>query len=257
MKEALRITLLYIIIAALWIFFSDSVLALWNLDTQTLVRISQYKGFLYVLVTGGLLYLLIKKEITQKNEVIQVLKTTIEQKNGVLRELHHRIKNNLQNVISIIGLETGEHGFNTQTEERILNKLYALSAIHDLVYNFASYSQIPLKEMLENFFSYRSISVHNEMIHISDEVHYTLEEMVPLGLAFNELFEELANLSVEYRLSIEAQRRNKIDIIISHPQITAKSIDLRSITLYLTGSKAIASIQQNNDAITVSFHFPE
>jgi hypothetical protein len=70
MKEAIRITLIYIIVAALWIFFSDSALALLNLDIQTVARISQYKGFFYVLVTGILLFSLIKKEMTEKNELL-------------------------------------------------------------------------------------------------------------------------------------------------------------------------------------------
>lgn len=44
-----------------------------------------------------------------------------------------------QNIISIIHLETDEVGLTDETKNRILHKLYALSSIHDLVYNFATY----------------------------------------------------------------------------------------------------------------------
>lgn len=66
---ALRITLLYIILGSLWILFSDRILFLMINDKETLAQVSSYKGWLYVLFTGILLYLLIKKEIRKRNMV--------------------------------------------------------------------------------------------------------------------------------------------------------------------------------------------
>lgn len=256
MKEAIRITLIYIIVAALWIFFSDSALAMLNLDIQTVVRISQYKGFFYVLVTGILLFSLIKKEMTEKNEVIVEQKTTLQQKEEVMRELHHRIKNNLQNIISIIHLETGEHGLTEVTTERILNKLYALSAIHDLVYTFAGFSHISLRQVLLNFFSYRLIPVQPEQLHISDAVQYSLEEMVPLALSFNELFEELTHFPHSYRFTITAKQKDTIDTLIYSPEYAMLNIDQKALSLYLTGSGASSTVIKQDGAVLIRFSFP-
>lgn len=255
MKEALRITIIYIFVASLWIFFSDTALAMLNLDVETLVRLSQFKGFAYVLVTGLMLFFLVRKEIYQKNEVIGELKQTIDLKDSVMRELHHRIKNNLQNVISIINLETGEQGLTEIAKDRILDKLYALSAIHDLVYTFANYRQIPLQPVLEHFFSYRHIPVAEENLDIQDTVQYPLEKIVPLLLGINELFEELSSQLGHYQFWISSQGKEEIDITIQSENLFGFNIDRPSISLYLTGSGATVSSTTEGDSVTLRFIF--
>lgn len=257
MKEAIRISLIYIIIAALWIFVSDAALAQLNLDIQTLVRISQYKGFLFVLVTGGLLFFLVRKEINQKDMAIQELETTLQQKDAVMRELHHRIKNNLQNVISIIHLETGEQGLTELAKERIFHKLYALSAIHDLIYNHVSFHQISFRQVLENFFSYIAIPITEETLQIYDSVQYSLEELMPLMLGINELFEELASRLGNYHFVITAEQRTQIDITVTSSALRDDVIDIPAIALYLTGSEATSSVIKNDGSVTLRLNFSE
>ncbi|EHQ88087.1 sensor domain-containing protein [Desulfosporosinus youngiae] len=56
----LRITILYGVVGLLWILFSDHLLVLIDLDSQTLLGLSTFKGGLFVLLTAILLYFLIQ-----------------------------------------------------------------------------------------------------------------------------------------------------------------------------------------------------
>jgi PAS domain S-box-containing protein len=60
-RNALRITALYCLIGGLWILFSDQIAAILSENIHTLTMISMYKGWLYVLVTGLILYWLIHR----------------------------------------------------------------------------------------------------------------------------------------------------------------------------------------------------
>jgi signal transduction histidine kinase len=60
-RGAMRIALLYAVVAGLWILFSDELLAALVTDPHIMIRIAIFKGWLFVLVTAGLLNWLIKR----------------------------------------------------------------------------------------------------------------------------------------------------------------------------------------------------
>jgi two-component system, cell cycle sensor histidine kinase and response regulator CckA len=69
---ALRIVAIYAMVAALWIYLSDNVLSLLVQDKDTLYHIAVFKGFVFIIVTGILLYQLIarhlhKARLTEEN----------------------------------------------------------------------------------------------------------------------------------------------------------------------------------------------
>jgi len=81
-----RIAILYAIIGGMWIFFSDRLTMFFVKDSALLTRIQTYKGWLYVIVTAGIIYLLVKRyliEIQSKKDILE----KIEQYNRMLFEL--------------------------------------------------------------------------------------------------------------------------------------------------------------------------
>ncbi|HXX56807.1 MAG TPA: PAS domain S-box protein, partial [Thermodesulfovibrionales bacterium] len=57
----LRISIIYAVVGGLWILFSDNLLAFLLRDVPTLMKFSLLKGWLYVVVTAWMLYLLIRR----------------------------------------------------------------------------------------------------------------------------------------------------------------------------------------------------
>lgn len=88
MKESLQIVLIYVIFGSLWILFSDSLLESFVSNPSLLITISKLKGWIYVLVTGILLFNLIHKEISQ----IQKLNHEILYKNEELMGSNEEIR---------------------------------------------------------------------------------------------------------------------------------------------------------------------
>jgi two-component system cell cycle sensor histidine kinase/response regulator CckA len=70
---ALRIVVIYALFASLWIYFSDQAMASLSPDTAYIVRISELKGFLFVIVTGILLYQLITRQIRKSKYIEEKL----------------------------------------------------------------------------------------------------------------------------------------------------------------------------------------
>lgn len=61
----IRMAILYVLVAGIWILLSDYALVLFIADGPTLGRIQTYKGFLFVVVTAGLLYGILRQYLLQ------------------------------------------------------------------------------------------------------------------------------------------------------------------------------------------------
>ncbi|MDP4210419.1 MAG: HAMP domain-containing sensor histidine kinase [Bacteroidota bacterium] len=106
-----RIPLIYIFLGAMWILFSDRLMVkIWQ-DAHMRNLVSIYKGWFFVLVTGGLLYLLIKKEIGKRNELYNNLllanKKAMEAdrlKTAFLSNLSHYIRTPMNSILGFVDL---------------------------------------------------------------------------------------------------------------------------------------------------------
>ena len=103
---ATRITIIYILAGSIWILFSDELMFVFFKDTRTLNLVSTYKGWGYVLFTGILLYLLIKKELQKRNAIEEELKLSRDKaeesdklKTAFLQNISHEIRTPMNAII--------------------------------------------------------------------------------------------------------------------------------------------------------------
>jgi PAS domain S-box-containing protein len=73
---ALRIIAIYVLFAALWIYLSDEILGILVRDPAIIVRISVFKGFLFIVVTSALLYQLIVRQIQKTRGIEKELRVS-------------------------------------------------------------------------------------------------------------------------------------------------------------------------------------
>lgn len=78
-KPQFRIVAIYIVVAMLWVLFSDRVLFALEVDTRTLSLLHSIKGCFYVVVTGVLLYWLIGRDVRRMDRLNHLLLTGNEQ----------------------------------------------------------------------------------------------------------------------------------------------------------------------------------
>ncbi len=127
-------------------------------------------------------------ELKQQNEII--IKQN-DEKNSLVQEVHHRVKNNLQIIISLLRLQSNE----LKSEEaklsltEAINRIMVMSLIHQKLYGTKSLSNINLKDYLnELFVDIKNVYNSKDItIKINSNYNVGLKTIVPLGLLFNEL----------------------------------------------------------------------
>jgi two-component sensor histidine kinase len=137
-----------------------------------------------------------KQEIDAQNEILHELndKQTLllEEKEWLLREIHHRVKNNLQIIASLLSAQS--EFLNDQTAIRVMadsrSRVKAMSLIHQKLYNSQSLSTIDMPEYIGDLVTYlrNSYDLQRRVIFTLEiaKIRLDVSKAVPLGLILNE-----------------------------------------------------------------------
>lgn len=165
----------------------------------------------------------VNKQLNEQNQ--QIIKQNIE-KTFLVKEIHHRVKNNLQIVISLLRIQSVEieGPKNRKAFNDSIDRILAMALIHQKLYqndklsevNFKDYAGDLLKSIILSDSKKRKI---NYTVKSKIE-RFNLEPMVPIGLIINELatntikhaFEE--STRDEHDLCLDVKKGTKDDEVI-------------------------------------------
>lgn len=194
-RDSLKITLTYFVISVIWIFFSDRLLGLVTTDSTLLLEMQTYKGWFFVLITSILLFLLIEKSTSKLEKSRNKMKDALNEKQVVLSELHHRVKNNLSIICGLIEMQIDE--LDSSEEARALKsiqyRIYSLADIEELFYQNRDMSSVPFHDFLHilvnslNEPGGRQFQIDKRI----EKIYLNIEKAVPFGLLVNEIFSQL------------------------------------------------------------------
>ena len=85
-SEALRISIIYGIVGALWILLSDKLLGQVVTDINTYIKLATYKGWAYVVITMVLIYTLVIKGLLSFEKAIKKIYNNFEELNSANEE---------------------------------------------------------------------------------------------------------------------------------------------------------------------------
>ncbi len=137
-----------------------------------------------------------KKEIDTQNEILHELndKQTVllEEKEWLLREIHHRVKNNLQIIASLLSAQS--EFLSDRTALRVMadsqHRVKAMSIIHQKLYNSQNLSTIDMAEYIGDLVLYLrdSYDLQRRVIFNLDiaKIRLDVSKAVPVGLVLNE-----------------------------------------------------------------------
>lgn len=160
-----------------------------------------------------------KLELDQKIEEYTnqraLLEETLKDKNILLSEIHHRTKNNLAIVSSMLNLQRNQID-NEQMKDILQdcsNRVHSMAAVHQKLYEKGDFTKIELKDYLNDLIKdlKRTIFPQDESVILNLEIDsflLTSDKAIPCALILNEL---LTN-SIKYAFGQEGGR---IDIKIS------------------------------------------
>jgi two-component sensor histidine kinase len=150
-------------------------------------------------------------EINQRNIT---LKQLLDERDWLLKEVHHRVKNNLQIVISLLNSQSLH--LNNETAKQALreskNRIEAISIIHQKLYRSDSFSGVnmnyyvtELLDFLQDSFSIRDLVEVETDLDCSD---LDVSQAVPIGLIIN----EAVTNAIKYAVPHTAQPRIHIKL---------------------------------------------
>lgn len=137
------------------------------------------------------------KDITELKQAaldrLELIRHSLAEKEELLKEVHHRVKNNLQVITSLLNLqaETIQEPTTLAAFTEAANRIQSISTIHDLLYRSDSFSSIRLRDYAEQLIPslVRFYGMHERVrAEVSgDETTIELGRAVPFGLLLNEL----------------------------------------------------------------------
>ena len=127
--------------------------------------------------------------LEQKNELDALLsKQTI-----LLSEVHHRVKNNLQIVISLLTLkgQTIQDQETAKYLEDVSMKIRSIALIHEQLYHNDQFDQINVhdyvQQLLDQFRNILSTTAYTSRIKVSENISFNIETLFPIGIMLTEL----------------------------------------------------------------------
>lgn len=133
-------------------------------------------------------------DITETKRAEERISAALAEKVVLLKEVHHRVKNNLQIISSLLDLqsESLRDGETLGIFRESQNRIQAMALIHQKLYQSESFTFIDLREYIEELSRYLySASVKDpDLIHLTieaGEVSLGMDEAIPCGLIINEL----------------------------------------------------------------------
>ena len=136
----------------------------------------------------GLLVYLIRKISLQK----QLIQKTLAEKEVLNREIHHRVKNNLQVISGLLSLQ-GAYLSDTEAQQAVregANRVESMSLIHQQLYQHENLTLVNMDHYLPQLASSIAQSMKPPGVNLNIEVHageLDVEQAIPAGLIVNEL----------------------------------------------------------------------
>ena len=133
-------------------------------------------------------------DITEKKQSEEKIKQSLKEKEVLLKEVHHRVKNNLQVISSILNLQSSYikdvNTLNLLKESQ--NRIKSMAFIHESLYQTKDFTSINFSEYVVNLsknlvHSYSSYDNDIELRLDIEDVFLNLDLAIPCGLIINEL----------------------------------------------------------------------
>ena len=170
----------------------------------------------------------ITKSIKKRNLIIEnsnlalsksqlLLQKSLHEKEILLKEIHHRVKNNLQLVMSLLNIQARESDSRDLDDflEKGQSRIISMALIHENLYQTDQLDNVNFQEYIENLVHNIKNTFNHQNDNILTEVkavdaNFDIQTSIPLGLIINELYCNIL------KHAFPEQKQGKIVIELNH-----------------------------------------
>ncbi len=173
-------------------------------------------------------YRVVISDISKRKEAEERIKTSLEEKEMLLREIHHRVKNNMQVICSLLNLQ----GRRIQNKEAIKalkesrQRVMAMAMAHENLYRTRDFVHLKLSDYVSSLVSgiQQSCGPEGTPVTVKTRVAdlpVNMDQAIPLGLIINELMTNVLKhafprgYSGTLTLSIEPRGKNEVLLVVA------------------------------------------
>ena len=167
-------------------------------------------------------------DITDLKQAEEQIRTSLKEKELLLKEIHHRVKNNLQIISSLLDMSSmrsrDQKTIDLFTEARA--KIQTMSLIHTQLYRSERFDRIDMLEYIQELTGYLSniyLAKKNRIAIVikCSGVYLSVIQAIPCALVFNEL------VSNSFRHAFSERQKGVVEILIESPADKRISIRVR------------------------------
>jgi len=208
------------------------------------------------------------EDITERKEYERQLEESITEKEVLLKEVHHRVKNNMQVISSILNLQssyiTDENALGILRESQ--DRIKSMSFVHESLYQSKTLSEVNFAEYIQNITRnlYHSYGRPEGGINLDfdlEEIYLNLDTSIPCGLIINEVVSNSLKYAFQgrekglIRVELGKLSDGKLKLIVSDDGIglpadfdieNAESLGLQLVTTLVTQISGELEIDVSN-----------
>lgn len=133
-------------------------------------------------------------DITKTKRLQDQIKDSLDEKNILLSEIHHRVKNNLAIVSGLLEIKAIESK-NKELSSTLMDmgqRIKSIAGVHEQLYNNNNFVEIPILNYINNLIGNINATMFNKKnvafnLNISPDIQININQAVPMGLLINEL----------------------------------------------------------------------
>lgn len=225
------------------------------------------------------LEMLVDQRAAQLRQSNEQLKLSVQEKEILLKEVHHRVKNNLNVIISLLSLQSKSFDDPEviQVFENSKNRIYSIALVHEQLYQSQTFYQINCRNYIKQlvsslFYSCSDSSGQIKLTFEVDEIYLNIETAIPCGMIINELVTNAIKYafsdhrSGEIKIILKAEELQKYHLIIRDNGMglpaefdweKTSSLGLTLVRLLMKQLDGSVELKQNSTGVAFHLTFRE
>ena len=138
--------------------------------------------------------MVVARDVTERKKVEERIRNSLKEKEVLLKEIHHRVKNNMQIISSLLSLQEMQlkDPSMRKTFRESQNRIRSMALIHEKLYHSEDLASIDIKEYIDSLSSdlFRTYNIYPGEIALQNnvkDIYLTLETAIPCCLIINDL----------------------------------------------------------------------